>query len=63
MRECVTLPLSRSELALGEVAELLAKGREPDELADAGWENLAGLMEQRRALILQDEKRAVFGEP
>jgi hypothetical protein len=60
--DVVAMPLSRTELAVGELAEMLARGREPSELAEAGWEHTAALMEQRRELILQEEKRAVFGE-
>jgi hypothetical protein len=50
-----TMPLSRAELAIGELAELAARGLTPDELAERGWENAAAIMEQRRRLILEDE--------
>jgi hypothetical protein len=55
MAEPQTLPLSRVELAVAEAGEILAKGLEPGEIAERGWENLAGLMAQRRRLILEDE--------
>ena len=50
------MPLSRSELAVAELGEMLAKGRTPDGLEAIGWENIAALMRQRRALILEDEE-------
>ncbi len=49
------MPLSRTELAVAELGELLARGREPAELEVLGWPNIAGLMEQRRRLILETE--------
>ena len=48
-------PLSRSELAIAEAGELLARGREPAEMQRLGWEALGELMAHRRRLILEDE--------
>ena len=53
--EQVTMPLSRSELAIAELGEMLARGLTPDELRDKGWDATASLMEQRRRLILEAE--------
>ena len=49
------LPLSRTELAVAELAEMLARGREPEEIAGLGWTACADLMEQRRRWILEAE--------
>lgn len=50
-----TLPLSRTELAIAELAEMVARGRTPEEVAALGWAFTAELMGQRRRLILDVE--------
>jgi hypothetical protein len=55
MSDGVTLPLSRAELAVAELGEILARGQTPADLSRQGWEALPDLMEQRRRLILESE--------
>jgi len=55
MNDAVTRPLSRTQRAVAELAEMVALGRPPEEIDALGWEHLAELMEQRRRLILQAE--------
>jgi hypothetical protein len=43
-----TLPLSETQLAVAEVAEMVAAGRGPEEIAALGWEHASRLMAQRR---------------
>ncbi len=50
----VSTALSRTELAIAELGEIVARGLAPCELAEKGWASLAGLMQQRRDLIAKE---------